>query len=122
MDGTGNEYEGLEIEGYPALFFFKGGNSTPEDKFNNKIIYNEARNVASLLEFLKKSTHHPIIDIINLPNEYQIEQQEKEEEALATQGDEGEDHDHNNEENEDNENNEEENEGGEANLQQKDEM
>ena len=79
MDGTLNEYDGLDVEGFPSIIFFKGGELTPEDKFKGRKVYEGERNVGSLIEFLKNNTFHGIHDIITLPNEAQIEAQENEE-------------------------------------------
>lgn len=93
MDGTTNEYEGVEIEGFPTIIFFKGGNSTPEEKLKNKKLFDGERTVAGMIEFLKNNTHHGINDVITLENEAQLEEQEKAEEEKmgADEGDQGED-------------------------------
>ena len=80
MDGALNEYEGLDPENFPLIIFFKGGDQTPEEKFKNRKLYEEKKNVATLIEFLKNNTFHAIKDILKLENEDQIEEQEKNEE------------------------------------------
>lgn len=88
MDGTTNEYPGLEIEGFPSFIFFKGGEQTPENKFNNRKLYEGERNVTEVIEFLRNSTFHGISDVLSLPNEAEIEAKEKEEEEKLGEGDE----------------------------------
>jgi hypothetical protein len=90
MDGTTNEYEGLEIEGFPSILFFKGGPSTPENKIRNKQLFDGDRTVGAIIEYLKNNTHHGVNDIITLENEAQIEEQEKvEDEKMGEEGGEG---------------------------------
>ena len=97
MDGTTNEYDGLEIEGFPSIVFFKGGDHSPEEKFKNKKVFEGERNVAAIIEFLKNNTHHEIKEVLTLDNEIAIEEQEKAEEEKMGEG-EGEEghegHDH----------------------------
>jgi hypothetical protein len=109
MDGTTNEYPGMDVEGFPSVFFFKGGNQTMENKFNNRKLYEGKRNVSSVIEFLKNNTFNTISDIISLPNEAEIEAKELEEEAKLGDGEEegsgedeeaGDDDEHPNEEKE----------------------
>jgi hypothetical protein len=107
MDGTTNEYPGMDVEGFPSIFFFKGGEQTSENKFNNRKLYEGERNVSSVIEFLKNNTFNTISDIITLPNEAEIEAKELEEEAKLGDGEEegaeeeeegGDDNEHQNEE------------------------
>ncbi len=79
MDGNTNEVEGLEFQAFPTFFLFKGGMSGDE-KFKTKIKFTGTKNVTSFIEFLKNHTHHPIKDILILPNETQIEEEENVEE------------------------------------------
>jgi len=79
MDGNTNEVEGLEFQAFPTFFLFKGGISGDE-KFRTKIKFTGTKDVSSFIEFLKNHTHHPIKDILILPNETQIEEEENVEE------------------------------------------
>jgi len=82
MDGTANEYEGLAIESFPTILFYKAG-SNPHDKLTNVKHYEGDRNVKEVLSFLKNETLHPVTDVQTLENEEEIEKNEKEEEEAT---------------------------------------
>lgn len=79
MDGNSNEVEGLEFQAFPTFFLFKGGISGDE-KFRTKMKFNGTKNVSTFIEFLRNNTHYPIKDVLILPNETQIEEEERIEE------------------------------------------
>jgi hypothetical protein len=60
LDGTSNEFEGLEIENLPTLFLFKGGSDDLSKRFDNKIIYEGELNPKEIYEFLKEKVFYPI--------------------------------------------------------------
>ena len=129
MDGTLNEYDGLDTEGFPSVLLFKGGDNTPEEKFKNRKLYEGERSVAALIEFMKNNTHHGVSDVITLENEAHIEEQEKadEEKGQAEEGEDGhhDGHDHDDQESpEDDENDNEKDEGDDeqANFHKKEDI
>ena len=79
MDANSNEYNGLDIQSFPTFLFFKGSN-TGQEKLNSKIRYQGLKNVTMMINFLMNNTHNPIKDIISIPNEDQIEEEERLEE------------------------------------------
>jgi hypothetical protein len=90
MDGASNEYEGVEIEGFPTLYFFKGGPGSSKNKLSNKKVFEGERNVSSILSFLQQNVYHNITDIVTLENEAAIEEAEKKEEESEAEAPEGE--------------------------------
>jgi hypothetical protein len=58
MDGTANELdvEGLEVQGFPTIYFFKGGDKTGA----KPVAYEGEREVAGFVAFLKENAAHPI--------------------------------------------------------------
>lgn len=58
MDSTANEidYPGVDVKGFPTLYFFKG-----DDK-SNPVKYEGERELPGFLSFLQKNVHHAISD------------------------------------------------------------
>lgn len=56
MDGTANEidYEGMEVQGFPTIFFFKAGDKA------KPINYEGAREIAGFVSFLAENAANPI--------------------------------------------------------------
>ena len=76
MDANSNEFEGLDVQGFPTFLLFKGS-STGQEKFNSKIRYYDLKKVNLIIDFLLNNTHNPIKDIKTLPNEIEIEKKEE---------------------------------------------
>jgi Thioredoxin len=55
MDATANEIDvdGVDVKGFPTIYFFKGGDKTKPVK------YEGGREVDDLKEYLKKNAHKP---------------------------------------------------------------
>ena len=58
MNGSSNEYEGLEIEGFPSLYLFKGGFNDPNSKLEKRIIYDDEFELENIISFLEKNSPH----------------------------------------------------------------
>ncbi|KAM3147268.1 hypothetical protein pb186bvf_000519 [Paramecium bursaria] len=56
-DATGNEIEGVNVESFPTLKFWKNGQK------DTPIAYNGGRDKQAFLEWLKENTSHPWIDL-----------------------------------------------------------
>jgi len=56
MDSTANEVDvpGLNVKGFPTLYFFKGNDKA------NPVKYEEGRELDDFVAFLKKNAHNPI--------------------------------------------------------------
>lgn len=54
MDSTANEIDaaGVEVRGFPTIYFFKGNDKA------NPIKYEEGRELENFLSFLEKNAHH----------------------------------------------------------------
>jgi hypothetical protein len=55
MDSTANEIDvdGVEVQGFPTLYFFKG------DKKTSPVLYEGQRELDDLVTFIEKNAHHP---------------------------------------------------------------
>ncbi len=54
MDSTANEIDvpGVEVKGFPTIYFFKGSDKA------NPVKYEEGRELDSFLSFLENNAHH----------------------------------------------------------------
>ena len=55
MDGTSNEFENLDVEAFPSLFFFKSGIKNSNLMNKKKITYEGEINLSNIINFLKIS-------------------------------------------------------------------
>lgn len=76
MDGNKNEYENIQLTNLPAIYLFRGGNSTGIEKFNNRIKFEGKYNVSSIINFVLNNTFHETNEVEMVPNESLIEQEE----------------------------------------------
>ncbi len=53
MDGTSNEFEGLEVEGFPSLYFFKGGFYNPSLKMDSRIFFENEYDLSNIDTFIE---------------------------------------------------------------------
>jgi hypothetical protein len=53
MDGSSNEFEGLEVEGFPSMYLFKGGFYNPSLKMESRIVYEDEFDLSNIVTFLE---------------------------------------------------------------------
>jgi protein disulfide isomerase len=56
LDGTLNEVEGVDISGFPTIFWY------PKDKTQEPIQYNGGRDKEGIISWLKDHTQHPWVE------------------------------------------------------------
>ena len=81
IDANSNEIKGIDFQAFPSFFLFKG-NLSGNEKLENKIKYTGLKNVTMMINFLRNNSYHEIKNIITLPNEDIIEEEERIEEEV----------------------------------------